>query len=101
MSSSDTNGTNQVLPSANTEQALTTPNASTSNSQIRQIRYQVPHIRTVEDFIFDKDKIGEGTYGTVFKAKDKNTGEIVALKQIRISQSDNGVCIIFYSLLFM
>jgi len=31
---------------------------------------------------FEKlDKIGEGTYGTVYKAKDKETGDILALKK--------------------
>ena len=28
------------------------------------------------------DKIGEGTYGVVYKATDKATGEIVVLKNI-------------------
>lgn len=28
------------------------------------------------------DQIGEGTYGQVFMAKDKTTGEIVALKKV-------------------
>ena len=30
------------------------------------------------------EKIGEGTYGIVYKAKDKVTGKYVALKKIRI-----------------
>ena len=30
------------------------------------------------------EKIGEGTYGTVFKAKHKETLEIVALKRVRL-----------------
>ncbi|KAI1724171.1 protein kinase domain-containing protein [Ditylenchus destructor] len=36
-------------------------------------------------------KIGEGTYGTVFKAKCKKTDEYVALKQIRLNQGNDGV----------
>lgn len=32
-----------------------------------------------------------GTYGVVYKAKDKNTGQIVALKKIRLEAEDEGV----------
>ena len=34
------------------------------------------------------EKIGEGTYGTVFKAKDRETGDIVALKIVRLDEDD-------------
>ena len=37
----------------------------------------------MEDFV-KIEKIGEGTYGVVFKGKNKKTGEIVAMKKIRL-----------------
>ncbi|KAA1104759.1 Cyclin-dependent kinase catalytic subunit [Puccinia graminis f. sp. tritici] len=36
-------------------------------------------------------KVGEGTYGVVYQAKDLRTGEIVALKKIRLEAEDEGV----------
>jgi len=36
-------------------------------------------------------KIGEGTYGIVYKGKHKKTGELVALKKIRLEHEDEGV----------
>jgi len=37
------------------------------------------------------EKVGEGTYGVVYKAKDLTTGKIVALKKIRLEAEDEGV----------
>lgn len=37
------------------------------------------------------DKVGEGTYGVVYKARDRTTGDIIALKKIRLEQEDEGV----------
>lgn len=36
-------------------------------------------------------RIGEGTYGVVYKARDLNNGQYLALKQIRLEQEEEGV----------
>lgn len=37
------------------------------------------------------EKVGEGTYGVVYKGKNKITGQIVALKKIRLESEDEGI----------
>ena len=37
------------------------------------------------------EKIGEGTYGVVYRARDVATGQVIALKKIRLEQEEEGV----------
>ncbi|KAI0052810.1 Pkinase-domain-containing protein [Auriscalpium vulgare] len=37
------------------------------------------------------EKVGEGTYGVVYKARDVGTNQVVALKKIRLEAEDEGV----------
>eukprot|EP00808_Paulinella_micropora_P005452 g18794.t1 len=43
------------------------------------------------DRYYKLEKIGEGTYGVVYKARDQMTGDIIALKKIRLEAEDEGV----------
>jgi len=38
-----------------------------------------------------QQKIGEGTYGVVYKAKNRETGQLTALKKIRLENEDEGI----------
>uniref|UniRef100_A0A0N5C8C3 Protein kinase domain-containing protein n=1 Tax=Strongyloides papillosus TaxID=174720 RepID=A0A0N5C8C3_STREA len=48
------------------------------------------HDYTIDDFV-NLEKVGEGTYGVVYKSKHKVTGTIVAMKKIRIDEDDEGI----------
>jgi len=40
--------------------------------------------KKIEENFNKIEKIGEGSYGIVYKAKDKTNGQLVALKKIRL-----------------
>jgi serine/threonine protein kinase len=40
--------------------------------------------KAIEENFYKIEKIGEGSYGIVYKAKDKTNGKLVALKKIRL-----------------
>uniref|UniRef100_A0A0D9V900 Protein kinase domain-containing protein n=1 Tax=Leersia perrieri TaxID=77586 RepID=A0A0D9V900_9ORYZ len=37
------------------------------------------------------EKVGEGTYGKVYKAQDRETGQVVALKKTRLEMDEEGI----------
>jgi serine/threonine protein kinase len=37
------------------------------------------------------DKVGEGTYGVVYKCRNKESQQLVALKKIRLENEDEGI----------
>lgn len=47
--------------------------------------------RMVMDAFEKLEKVGEGTYGKVYRAREKATGKIVALKKTRLHEDDEGV----------
>ena len=47
--------------------------------------------RSMRDKYEKLEKIGEGTYGYVYKARDQNSNDTVALKKIKLENEDEGV----------
>jgi len=48
-------------------------------------------MKGILDLFSKLEKIGEGTYGIVYKAKDRQTGKEIALKKIRLDTDTEGV----------
>ncbi|XP_045389815.1 cyclin-dependent kinase 10 isoform X2 [Lemur catta] len=54
------------------------------------ILFQLGRCRSVKEF--EKlNRIGEGTYGIVYRARDTQTDEIVALKKVRMDKEKDGI----------
>eukprot|EP00729_Bicosta_minor_P021859 gene21859-35166_t len=47
--------------------------------------------RSVQDFVKLSNRIGEGTYGVVYRARDSRSGSVVALKQVKMEQEHGGM----------
>ncbi len=41
------------------------------------------------------DKLGQGSYGVVYRGKEKKSGKTIAVKQIMIKQEEQGTCVGF------
>ena len=64
-----------------------------STNQLSQVNSKTNLTKPVSEL--DKyqklEKLGEGTYGVVYKALNQETGEFVAIKKIRLEKEDDGV----------
>nr|XP_012417101.1 PREDICTED: cyclin-dependent kinase 10 isoform X1 [Odobenus rosmarus divergens] len=64
--------------------------SSIGSEEQRTIKEQLGRCRSVKEF--EKlNRIGEGTYGIVYRARDTQTDEVVALKKVRMDKEKDGV----------
>ena len=68
-----------------TDSLFQCPTFSTPNSS------QVQNNSSQRERFTRLEKVGEGTYGVVYKCEDNTTGQLVALKRIRLDPDDEGV----------
>eukprot|EP00534_Pseudo-nitzschia_fraudulenta_P012841 CAMPEP_0201219482 /NCGR_PEP_ID=MMETSP0851-20130426/191097_1 /ASSEMBLY_ACC=CAM_ASM_000631 /TAXON_ID=183588 /ORGANISM="Pseudo-nitzschia fraudulenta, Strain WWA7" /LENGTH=271 /DNA_ID=CAMNT_0047509171 /DNA_START=401 /DNA_END=1217 /DNA_ORIENTATION=- len=54
------------------------------------VSFSAPVVMRDVDAFEKKFQVGEGTYGSVFVARDKTSNEVVALKRINTQQEENG-----------
>ena len=68
------------------------PTSNKPHVLVRSDRHKADPAGRAPTLQYEKiDKIGEGTYGVVYKARDRKDGQIIALKKIRLEQEDEGV----------
>jgi serine/threonine protein kinase len=86
-------GAGRASASAASAASASAASSSAASSAAKSLAARLPHgaleergarCRSVD--AFEKlMKVGEGTYGDVYKARDRSTGAIVALKQVKMS----------------
>ncbi|KAG8769406.1 hypothetical protein FRC12_004987 [Ceratobasidium sp. 428] len=81
----------QATPRA-LRQGASPPGAVSTRSRFVPPRTAHPAIQPCRSvYSYEKlNHIEEGTYGVVFRARDKETGEIVALKKLKLDEEKNG-----------
>ena len=88
---------NFFFPTEATESTATMiPHYDTSNSKpintTNSNSSTATHSKDIKHFYTVKEKIGEGTYGVVYKAEDNfNNKRLVALKKIRLESEEEGI----------
>jgi cell division cycle 2-like protein len=79
-------------PSSSSTSALSKHGARLLHSRYAPPRIRHPPIQPSRSvFSYEKlNQIEEGSYGVVFRARDKQTGDIVALKKLKLEEEKNG-----------
>ena len=82
----------QTRPSSPSSSSLSKRGARPSHSIYVPPRTHHPPIQPSRSvYSYEKlNQIEEGSYGVVFRAKDKQTGDIVALKKLKLEEEKNG-----------
>lgn len=66
--------------------------AATSSSSLSNALLPASAKKHIKDYYTVKEKIGEGTYGVVYKAEDNmHNKRLVALKKIRLESEEEGI----------
>lgn len=60
-----------------------------SSSSLKEYNWALYGCRSVDNYQ-RLNRIQEGTYGVVYRAQDKQTGQIVALKKVKMAREKNG-----------
>lgn len=79
--------TTNINPSSPAVEA--SPKLNDNESIIERFNCAIEGCRSVEEFEC-LNRIEEGTYGVVYRAKDKKTGELVALKRLKMEKEREG-----------
>ena len=66
------------------------PSYSTENSELRRQEYEEEE-ETLKHRYHREIKLGEGTYGDVFKGTDSDTNQVVAIKKVKFDNIDEGI----------
>ncbi|KAJ8515266.1 hypothetical protein ONZ45_g7299 [Pleurotus djamor] len=78
-------------PNAERKLGLRHPRVTIGPHQSLLLRHVLKQHSTASVYSYERlNQIEEGSYGVVFRARDKQTGDIVALKKLKLDEEKNG-----------
>ncbi|KRZ26451.1 Cyclin-dependent kinase 11B, partial [Trichinella pseudospiralis] len=90
--SPDAENENNIFDESKTADVATSKNDDSPSDSVKNLPVYYPSImgcRSVEEY-HCLNRIEEGTYGVVYRAMEKRTGEIVALKRLKMEKEREG-----------
>lgn len=80
---------NNNPPSNNSSRSISSDNNNDNNNNLNIPNKKRKPNRDLSNLLIDS-QVGSGMYGTVFKAIEKGSGKVVALKSIKMSKESEG-----------